>query len=272
VNRGAAYGPVAFALLLVPAATASPPLRAAAVLAPERISFGDIVEARLEVDLVPGRVDPASLRVSAAFAPFTVSGAPSVTRRSSGGRTVVTYRYGLTCLTEGCLPRRAGFVFPRAAVAALVDGSRHTVVVRWPRLVVAARSGAHSAQRFRSDTSLPPVATTISAPLLIALSAAGAAVLGLAALAALLIAGRRPRPARPALPPLDRAIALVRETAREDDEERRRRALESLAETLQNRGEVALGTETTTLAWSAAPPTREPMDDLAERASREVAP
>lgn len=265
MNRGAACGlAVAFALLLVPAATASPPLRAAAVLAPQRISFGDVVEARLVVE---GSFDPASVHVSVAFAPFTLSGAPSVTRSSSG----VTYRYVLTCLAEGCLPRQAGFVFPTATVAALVDGSRHTVVVHWPRLVVAARSSEQDS-RFRSDTSLPPVATSISASLLIGLSAAGAAVLGLAALAALLIATRRPRPARPSLPPLDRAIALVRETAREHDEDRRRRALESLAETLHDRGDVALGEETTTLAWSAAPPTREPMDDLAERASREVAP
>jgi len=278
VTLRAAYAlVVALALLLVPDAAASPPLlRGSAVLTPAQIFFGDVVEARLVVELRSGRVDPASLLVSATFAPFTVSGPPSVTRRTSAGRAVVTYRYVLTCLTDGCLPKQAGFVFRPSTATALVDGRRRSLVVQWPRLAVAPRSSAVDAARsnppFRSDTLLPPVTTRISAPLLIALLAAGAAALGLAVLAGLLIAFRRPRRLRPSLPPLERAIALVREAARGTDDERRRRALESLAGTLQDHGEEALGTETRTLAWSAAPPAREPMDDLAERASREVRP
>jgi hypothetical protein len=276
VTRAAASGlVVALALLFVSAATASPPLRASASLAPRHISFGDVVEARVVVDLGPGRVDPASVVVSATFAPFTASGPPSVTRRTSNGLAAVMYRYVLICLTDGCVPTRAGTVFAPATATALVDGRRHTVVVRWPRLVVTPRSSERDAARstapFRSNTSLPPVAEAIPATLLIALLALAAAVLALAAVAGLRAAFRRPRPRLPSLPPLERAIALVRETAREADEARRRKALESLADSLQACGEEALGGETRALAWSADPPTREPMDHLAERAAREVA-
>ena len=278
MTRAASSGlGLALALVLVPGAAASPaPLRASAAPVPARISFGDVIHARIVVDLETRRVDAGSLHVAAAFTPFTASGAPSVRRSNSGGRTVVTYEYVLSCLTDGCVPRRDGFVFPSANVSAVVDGTRRAVGVRWPRFVVTSRSSEKDAARstppFRSDTSLPPIGTAISASLLVGLFAAVAAVLGLAALAALRIACRRPRPARPSLPPLERAIALVRETAREGDEGRRRRALESLARTLQEHGEVALGRETRTLAWSAEPPARKPMDDLAERASHEVAP
>ncbi|MDX6486020.1 MAG: hypothetical protein QOF43_1173 [Gaiellaceae bacterium] len=272
MTRAATHGiALALVLVLAPVATAAPPpLRASVAIAPALVAFGDVVEARLVVDLAAGHVDPGSLRVAAVFAPYQASGQPAVIP----GRSVVTYRYALSCLTEACLPRRDGFAF-HAIVTALVDGSRRTVHVDWPRLFVAAlvsdQTAAGPPPRLRANTSLPPVTASASGSRLIALLVAGAVVLGIGAAALLLVAIRRPKPARPALPPLERAIALVRETARQGDERRRRRALESLAGTLQDHGAEALGNETRTLAWSSVPPAPEPMDDLAERVSREVA-
>ncbi len=63
-------------------------------------------------------------------------------------------------------------------------------------------------------------------------------------------ATRRKRP----LSPLERALVLVDWTARRDDDEDRRKALEALADVLEHEGARPLAETTRALAWAEEPP------------------
>jgi len=127
-----------FALVHVPAGGhVSPggrPLTIHAQLAPRDPQFGDTVVATIEVHT--GRVDPESVHVHAAFAPYeVVSRTRSV--RDIGGSPVVRLVTRLRCLEVQCVPRGAEKTFRfRAAAISFAGGSR---VAAWPRLRVHSR-------------------------------------------------------------------------------------------------------------------------------------
>lgn len=209
-------------------------------VAPGVVEFGDTF-----VYGVTGRAgDP---RLDAPVAPFTRIGEPLVERRGN----VVLVMQQLACLSEGCLgpgPTRRLRLGPR------------TIVVRG-RVTPAEVAAGLSA--YRRNTALAPHGDASGASRLLA---AVAAVAALAALVAVFLALPRRRARVDAL---ERAIRLLRESAARAAPDRRR-AADLLARLVRGRAD-ALEHDATTIAWSRRDPASSDTEELAARASQEVA-
>jgi hypothetical protein len=254
---------------------------------PRSALFGDTLTASVDVLVDRRRVDPARVTVAAAFAPYRVSGVPTVTRHAVGPAEQVTFTYRLTCLDDGCLPSRRGYSFRAAEVVAPArDGRRATAQASWPSVGVASRTTeadtAAGAPPWRGGGGdLVPVEWSIGPGLLSALLAAGAVLLavfggGVAAYAVRSL--RRREAAAPAggrqPTPLELALAATRRAARGGGAAERRRALELLARVLRRGGRPDLAGAATRLAWSPerpAPPRVEAFADEVARAETEAA-
>jgi len=260
-----------FALVHVPAGGhVSPggrPLTIHAQLAPRDPQFGDTVVATIEVHT--GRVDPESVHVHAAFAPYeVVSRTRSV--RDIGGSPVVRLVTRLRCLEVQCVPRGAEKTFRfRAAAISFAGGSR---VAAWPRLRVHSRLTRAALARpvvrvpppvaAPARYRLPPTATGIVLLVLAALLG------GCGAFLLLRIGLRRARPER-RVPPLQRVLAELASCSN-GDSGRRRRALEQLARELEPLHDQ-LSAESRVLAWRSQEPLPEAVSELTDRVRAEVA-
>ena len=240
------------------------PVAVTASLGAQALSFGDPLTARLDVLVDPQRVDVASLRLRSRFAPWRV--ASSRVERHEAAGVLLSYRYTLECLSPACLPGRT--LAERRFLPALVSyrspgvrRARH-LAVEWPIYRIATRLTSPDigdpTLHLSADTSLPPVSYRISPTVLQALLAILAAVLVAAAAALVALAlPRRRRAGGPELPPLERALALVRASTANGYPAERRQALGGLARVLGADGRRELAQAAVRLAWSSQPPTAE---------------
>jgi hypothetical protein len=244
---------------------------ATATLGAQALSFGDPLTARLDVLVDPQRVDLATVRLRPRFAPWRVA-SQRVERREAAG-VLLSYRYTLECLSPACLPGRT--LAERRFLPALVSyrsvaGRRARLAVEWPIYRIATRLTSPDigdpTLHLSADTSLPPVSYRISPAVLQALLAVLAALLvaGAAALVALALPRRR-RADGPELPPLERALAVVRASTANGYPAERRSALGGLARVLRADGRRELAHAAVRLAWSSQPPTAEATAAFADR-------
>lgn len=265
-------------------------IEARGTLEPNTILFGDTIEAHVDVLLDRRRVDPDSVRVATDFLPWEIVGKAQRVRRDAGSLTYLRTTYVLRCLTGPCVP--PGAVAPldfdpaRVSYRRLpnasgdpVGGSRRA---EWPVLTVHSRfaSAAFEDPRslstpWRADVLTLPAASWFVPPsVLLAALVALATVLALAGATLVYLSWPRKAPPPPPEPepeplpeltPLELALVLLRDAARADGVEDRRRSLELVAEALSGHGDAELARTARTLAWSEDEPAVEQTSDLAAR-------
>ena len=272
---------------------ASPGIDAQATLNPRIVFFGDRMQALFDVTLDRTRVDPDSVRVAAELAPWEILGTRRE-RRDAGTTTHLRWTYELGCLIGPCVP--AGATAPLEFAPARVtyaapgeaSGARSSLDIQIPLLVVYSRFSAagfestdDAASPWRIDVlTLPAVSYLVSPSVVMVLLLAGSlGLLGAAGGFVYLAWPRRaPAPApepsqspkRPSLTPLEQALALLEETVRLDGAGDQRRALELVAEELDEWGDVELAGAARVLAWSVGAPRVEQTTALAARVRAEL--
>jgi hypothetical protein len=247
------------------------PLTAQATLDTRALSFGDPLSARVEVLVDPRLVDVTSVRVRPRFVPWRIVSS-SAQRRPAVG-TLLTYQYTLECLSPACLPGQT--LAERRFLPAFVSyrskaGRALRLRVDWPTYRVATRLTSPDigdpTEHLDADTSLPPVSYRIAPGMLQALLAAVSALLVLAAAVLVYCAlPRRRAAAEPDLPPIQRALLLVRASTANGYPAERRRALGGLARELRAEGRRDLAQAAVRLAWSSHPPSSEAASSFADR-------
>ncbi len=261
-------------------------LVAIASLSPSTHLFADPIRARFDVVLDPAHIDPDRVDVRLRFAPYEPVGPVRRTRRAVGKLVHLRSEATLRCLHIGCIAPRAettlgaqeegraerhAITLPPIEILYEEDDGRTPVLltkhfpvaevvsrintVRLEGLDPDARPGSEGAFVASLD---PPDRTYRARPALLAALLLGAAFL-LALFPAVLVGGalrarwRAAHPQRP-LSPLERALVLVEWTARRDDAEDRRKALEALAVVLEEGGAGGLAGTTRSLAWAESSP------------------
>lgn len=239
---------LALAVSLAPAAPAS---AATTALSPNPARFGDVVTATL--------VAPQLAVVEAEFGPYAPVAAPE--------RSGTTARYRLQCLSEGCVPPKT-VRFPPARV----NGEP----VPWPALRIVGRvpesALAKSPPGWREQTAFPAASYRVRPGLLVALLVAAAALLAAGAVALVAVELRRRRRLEEqriadARPPLERALALLRESERRPPPDRRK-ALALVSRALPP--DDALEETATALAWRRGEPGADRIEELADALEEEL--
>lgn len=251
-------------------------------ITPDAHVFGEPVVATVEALVNAAQIDPSSVRVVTDFAPYEIAGERTVERRVQDAVAQITFRYPLRCLDEGCDTSTArgvaefetGRVFYRFRTGGGPNDAFGAL--DWPPFEVASRVSADDVDGIRwraADTTLPDPSYRVDPAQLAALLLAVAALM---ATGAFLLARHlwwgRPDPdaalelAVPAATPLERALALAREAARNGDLPRRRRALERVARELGAVDRTELAHEASALAWSPQGSTEAEVEQLARRA------
>lgn len=256
----------AFRTIIGPPRDDRTPIMTLAIIDPQEHMFGDTIRAWLQVIVQHRRVDPSTIKVEANFAPYTELEPVRVTSTSGPMRTRIVYEYLLGCVTRRCLPRAAGAVtLDQATITYKRRDSERPLeyTVEWPPIYITPRIGDERlglGEPRWEVRDIPPPTYRVSPATVSRISGVLAAVF--AAAAALLILRRLPvgryavrlglrRDRRTAL---ERALALVQETARAGNPEDGRRALERLAVELRRTRNPALAHTATRLAWSANDP------------------
>jgi hypothetical protein len=272
-------------------------------LAPDVHLFAEPVEARVRVIVDTTQVDPDQLTVRTSFAPYQIVGERRQLRRTIGDVVELEFVATVRCLRADCLaeryrtvlgeqeggrPERFTFRFAPAKVYERVGG--HTELLlesRFPALEVVSRVNTAQlqavdplAQPGLGDPSVPSAYTASIEPSAVTYRVRPRTLAGAAlALAVCLLlfpawlVGRtilaRLRRARPqrALSPVDRALLLVEwANQQEAGAEDRRRALEALADVLEDSGVEPLANDTRTVAWEEEIPNRTRARQLASDA------
>ena len=269
---------------LSPTAEDEPALQARTDISPRSVLFGDTVTALVDVTLDRDQVDPDSVRVLADFTPWKVFATPERVRRDGETTTSIRTTYVLRCVTNACISDDAAAVqndtevqsFGQAQVTymaseARASTSRVSRQVPWPRLTVGARFSARDALSAGASTtgwradllSLPAYSYRVTPGLVFGLLLAAATLLAIAGGAFVHRARRRraplahvsaDRPPETVMTPLDRALALLEDSARLDGAADQRRALELVSAALVGRGDTKLARESRALAWSEPVP------------------
>jgi hypothetical protein len=280
----------------VPTADGEPAIEARTDLSPRIVLFGDTVKAFVDVTLDRNRVDPDSVRVLVDFAPWKRLANPERVRQDGETTTSIRTTYVLRCVTNACISDDAAAVqndtelkvFEQAQVTytaseGRASTSRVSLQVPWPRLTVGARFSARDALSAGASTSgwrvdllsLPAFSYRVTPGLLFALLLAAGIVLAIAGGAFVHRARRRRAPpapvgadgpSEPVVTPLDRALALLEDSARLDGAADQRRALELVAAALDGRGDLKLARESRALAWSEPVPGVRETNGVAARA------
>jgi len=236
------------------------------------VQFGAPVHARVSVVLGPA-VRTGSVRVTDDLAPLTTVSP----RRGTRAGNVIEATRVVTCITAPCVAA-GGVVTPKLApalvTAVLANGRTVRVAAPWPALTVHGRvSGADlgRAQPPLRGSVAPPAPTYRVAPSTLAWLLDGAAiVLGLAALALLVVQARRWWSRRHRDTPtdqLEQALRLAREAEARPAPDRRR-AAGLLARLLDDRHEHLAGSASE-LAWAKPQPEAAALESLVGDVERE---
>lgn len=245
---------------------------ATGTITPRTIAFGDQVTARLRILLDNTRIDPDRIRILARFSPWRDR--TSVERTDDGRVTSLVYTIKLDCLTVSCVSpdRETRVPLPPARIVSDLGPVQE---VFWPDLTLVTRVPAvdpfaapentgEELERWppawRAAIAVPEPSYRASPRLLTWILAGLGALLLAGSVAAGLLLLRRGRLVRArVVPPLDRALELLR-NARTDEE--RRAALEALALAL----DPELADPARALAWSERTPSEAAAEELAELA------
>jgi hypothetical protein len=260
------------------------PLAAAALLEPEQHLFADPVRARLEMLVDRNRVDLGSIDVGANFDPYRSLRPPVRTQTDSGSISRITYDYLLGCLRAVCLPKGNGKVeLPGVALQFKTKDNPQlqTATVDWQPLRVAGRIDPRllTEAALRAELRDLPAPTYRVSPGAVQLIAILLAILCFVAAAALAIRflpldrmtawlGRHGADRRS---PLERALALVRESTSSGRPAEGRQALERLAQELHNTREPELAGAASELAWSERAPAETRVAPLSDDVERVIA-
>lgn len=253
-------------------------ITASADFSPRVVLFGDTLTARIDATVDTSVVDPQSVEVRWDSAPWAAIRPPERKVERVGSTAHVGTTYVLRCLTNVCAPVRETErvdLEPAQVVFTSTAGGRRreSVELRWPTLVVNTRAGELDsttrdalAAPWRADfVALPAVSYRVGPWLVIGLLV----LLGVALLAAAGLLARRAWPHREAEPEpepeplqvasvLEQALELLETETAADGAEERRRALELVADEVEDLGDDALALSARELAWS-------PLDPAAER-------
>jgi hypothetical protein len=270
-------------------------------VSPRSALFGDRLDATAVVLVDRHQVDPSSVKLQGPFGAYGAAAPPQVTRTTDGSVTRIVYRYRLQCLTDGCLPpdptthgTRMFGLAPLRLTFKQVDGTPGAALVRWPLVNVATRMSAFDMALlspidqppFHATVALPRPTYAVSPTLLVALLAAGAALLlaaaGLLGLrfarapAATPVVQEPPPPPRPVEPvrvlsPLERALHLLERARERGAVPDQRKALENLAGELRRTGARDLALSASVLAWAERPPGTDATGALAAAVQRQIA-
>ena len=249
---------------------------ARAVLSPRTLLFGDLLNARVDVIVENTVVDPDSVRIAIAFAPWAIVGEPERMRREAGTKTHLRTSWVLRCLLSPCVPsgQVAPLEFDPARVSYVKDGTRRSAPVQWPLLTVYSRfasanfeGGARAAPAtpWRADLlTMPEVSYRLSPWLVVGLALALGGAFAAGGVALAVVAWPRRKPVLPPEPepeplpqltPLEQALELLEDASREDGVEERRRSLELVAEVLEDHeGAGDIVRRAKVLAWSEDAP------------------
>jgi hypothetical protein len=273
-------------------------------LAPDVHLFAEPVDARVRIIVDSTQFDPDRLSVKTSFAPYEVVGEVRRSRRTIGEVVELEYAATVRCLQADCLAERHRTVLgeqesgrperftlrfaPAEVLYARPNGRTQLLVQRpFPALEVVSRVNTAQLQAVDplADPALvdpsmasayratidPPSLTYRVPPRTFAVAAfvlAACLLLFPIWLAgrAVVTSWRRARPPR-TLSPVDRALLLVEwANQQEDGVEDRRRALEALAEVLEEGGAEPLASATRTVAWDEDVPERTRAKELANAA------
>jgi hypothetical protein len=252
-------------------------IQASATIEPGAHLFGDRLLARVEVLVDRRAVDPASVRVRAAFMPYGTAGPPTVSTGLAGNDVSLRYGFTLLCLRDECRPEPRGakeFRFGTVQIRFRDHGRAATLAVPWPPIEVGSRltsADIGQPQLRARDTELPAVSYRVSPSLLSTLLfllaaalAVGAGVLVWPSVSPLLPA-RGARDDLAGLPPLERAVTLLRRSLARGRAADQRKALDRLARELRRSGRDDLAGGARALAWSEQEPPPDEMTALAGR-------
>jgi hypothetical protein len=262
-------------------------------LMPEIVFFGDTIEAIVDVTVDRSRWDPGSVRIGSQFSPWEVIGSPTRVQRDAGAMAHVRTTYVLRCMKSPCIPvgqaspLELGSVQATVAAPGALEGQREVFRTEWPLLVVFSRFAAVGFEDeqgaeapWRADlVSLPALSYRVSPRVLVGILLALSVLLVVAATAIAYVAWpqRAPEPEPepepeplPSLTPLEQALALLEESARVDGAGDQRRALELVAEELDEWGDADLAGQARVLAWSPDVPGVEQTNALAAQVREEL--
>ena len=265
------------------------PLKAYATISPTVHLFGDDVTAKIAILADTKWVDPARLRVTTNFAPYTLTRKPTVLRLRVGRFSQVTWTWTLHCITLPCVPRlppsdkfhvfhfhpaRIDYLTakgkPAYGINASLPAGRGAVAGEPGRRGVPAEDEpAQLALRLHAPrvARVPHLPRSRSSG-----SRSGSAARSL--LAALWFAYRwylvvRPRRAPAHVDPgtpLERALAVLRYAHEHGDETLQRKAFERVAGELGIERADELTLIARELAWSQRTPEDEEVEEFAEQA------
>lgn len=244
------------------------PIGISEAITPREHFFGDRVAVAVTVRVRPELVDPASVSIRPAFAPYSTLGHP-VQRREGG---TVTYRAGLVCLAAACVPKapQRQVQLPPLRVRFREGRTVQTAAVPWPPLLVASRLTRSDLQHPMLRTRLqPPDAPSVDTLLGWSLTAGAALLCLLAGLPAFLRLFGLRGAARLREEPdeLGRALADAERLAAETDLDRRI-AVDRLAAALGRAGLQPVAPQARALAWSRRPPAAESIRQLLDSIHR----
>jgi hypothetical protein len=264
------------------------PLKVYASIDPTVHLFGDTLQAKLAVVADRRWVDPARLRVTASFKPYTVLAPPKVLTLHVGRFEQLTWVWKLDCLSAACVPVSPSeqfhvFSFPAARVDYMrANGKRaYGLEATWPRIEVVSQvspamtNALVNLRRYDWRYQLAPVAapTFRVSPMLlfwIALGLAGAMALATLGVLARWYRVLRPRaaPAGPVdAPALEKALALLAWAHAHGDETLQRKAFERVASELGLAATADdLARAAQELAWSQRVPDDDEVETFAEQA------
>jgi hypothetical protein len=275
-----------------PATAAQPPgqpknpLHTTVSLSPPVHLFGDTVTARVVVVTDTTRVDPARVRATANFAPYTAIGPPQKVQSGNGRYAQTVWTWKLHCVTAICVPVGPPsdvfhvFHFPPVQVRGVdLHGTSYANHVFFPKLEVLSqvspREKAHIEKYKHIDWlyQAGPAGTAYRLPpdLVFWLAVVLAVICGAAAV---VLAGRwalRFRSAHAAgaqgVPTsyLERALALFFWANAHGDETLQRKALERVADELPL-DELDLSEVARELAWSPETPEGEAVEAISQHA------
>jgi hypothetical protein len=240
--------------------------------------FGEPVVAELVVVADKSLVDPGSVRVNPDFTPYEPIGPRTVDRMETATSVRWRFRFPLRCLRQACAPdgARRTIDFPGTGVVYRFRSAQgpSSVLVDWPSFEVTARvpDDALAPEEWRADvTSLPAVTYRRSTTTLTAGLLGGSLVFALIGVGLVWWLARPKEPEQldaledeaQQLTPLERALQVACEAARDDDSPERRKALERVARELGAGGYADLADRARALAWASGAASPVAVDELA---------